>query len=126
MVGDVDNDGKDEIVYGAAAINDDGTGLYTTRLGHGDATHMSDMDPTRPGQEVWMVHEDPGSYGGSGLEFRNAATGALIWGKSGNNADVGRGVAADIDPNPLGYEAWASTGALYNSKGTQISTTNHR
>lgn len=123
MVGDVDNDGKDEIVFGAATIDDDGTGLYTTGLGHGDATHLSDMDPTRPGQEVWMVHEDPKNYGVNGLEFRDAATGALIWGKPGNNTDVGRGVAADIDPNHLGYEAWASVGALYNSKGTEIAST---
>ena len=58
-VGDVDGDGKDEIVYGACAINHDGTGLYTTGLGHGDAMHLSDMDPDRPGLEVWDVHETP-------------------------------------------------------------------
>ncbi|HEX8150042.1 MAG TPA: rhamnogalacturonan lyase, partial [Pyrinomonadaceae bacterium] len=55
-IGDVDGDGRDEITYGAAAIDDDGTGLYTTGLGHGDALHMSDLDPDRPGQEVYMVH----------------------------------------------------------------------
>ena len=54
-VGDVDADGKDEIVYGAMVIDDDGTGLYSTRLGHGDAQHMSDLDPSRPGMEIWKT-----------------------------------------------------------------------
>jgi rhamnogalacturonan endolyase len=122
-VGDVDGDGRDEITYGAAAIDDDGTGLYSTQLGHGDALHMSDMDPARPGQEVWMVHEDPGSYGPTGLEFRDARTGELIFGLSGENADVGRGAAGDVDPRYLGYEMWGSRGALVTTDGTAISTT---
>jgi autotransporter-associated beta strand protein len=122
-VGDVDGDGRDEITYGAAAIDDDGTGLYSTLLGHGDALHLSDMDPSRPGQEVWMVHEEPASYGPTGLEFRDAKTGALIWGLSGEGADVGRGVAGDIDPRYLGYEMWGARGGLMAANGTQISTT---
>jgi autotransporter-associated beta strand protein len=121
-VGDVDGDGRDEITYGACAIDDDGTGLYSTLLGHGDALHMSDMDPTRPGQEVWMVHEDPGSYGPNGLEFRDAKTGALIFGLSGAGADVGRGCAGDIDPRYLGYEMWGARGNLSTVNGTSIST----
>ena len=120
-IGDVDNDGRDEIVYGACAIDDDGRGLYTTGLGHGDALHLSDMNPDRPGQEVFQPHESPAQYGANGLEFRDARSGALIWGKSGENSDVGRGVAFDIDPRHLGYEAWASRGALYNARGEEIS-----
>jgi rhamnogalacturonan endolyase len=119
-IGDVDGDGRDEITYGAAAIDDDGSGLYSTLLGHGDALHMSDMDPTRPGQEVWMAHEDPGSYGSNGSEFRDAKTGALIFGVPGNGADVGRAVAGDIDPRYLGYEMWASRGGLNATNGVQI------
>ena len=57
-VGDVDKDGKDEIIYGSCAIDDDGTLLYRTGLGHGDAMHMSDMDPDNERWEVWEVHED--------------------------------------------------------------------
>ena len=120
-VGDVDNDGRDEITYGAAAVDDDGSGLYTTLLGHGDAEHLSDMDPTRPGQEVWMVHEDAGSYGPNGQEFRDARTGELIFGVSGNGDDVGRGVAGDVDPRYLGYEMWGSRSGLMAVNGTQIS-----
>ncbi|HQU82023.1 MAG TPA: carboxypeptidase regulatory-like domain-containing protein [Pyrinomonadaceae bacterium] len=121
-VGDVDQDGRDEITYGAAAIDDDGSGLYSTLIGHGDALHLSDMDPTRPGQEVWMVHEDPGSYGPYGAEFRDAKTGAIIFGVSGEGADVGRGVAGDIDPRYLGYEMWAARGGLRTNTGVLITT----
>jgi rhamnogalacturonan endolyase len=116
-VGDVDGDGRDEITYGACAIDDNGTGLYSTGLGHGDALHLSDMDPNRPGLEVFMVHESPSVYGPTGVEFRDARTGSLIWGLSGENADVGRGVAMDIDPRFRGYEAWASRGSLTAAQG---------
>jgi autotransporter-associated beta strand protein len=120
-IGDVDGDGKDEIVYGAAAIDDNGKGLYSTRLGHGDALHLSDMDPDRSGLEVWMVHESPGSYGPAGLEFRDAANGDLIFGVDGQNVDIGRGVAIDIDPRHRGYEMWGSRGGLMSATGVQIS-----
>ena len=116
-VGDVDGDGRDEITYGACAIDDNGRGLYSTGLGHGDALHLSDMDPDRPGQEVFMVHESPSSYGPTGVEFRDARTGSLIWGLSGNNSDVGRGVAMDVDPRFRGYEAWGSQGSLTSASG---------
>ena len=121
-VGDVDGDGRDEITYGAAAFDADGTGLYSTLLGHGDALHMSKMDPNRPGQQVWMVHEDPGSYGPTGLEYRDARTGQLIFGLSGQGADVGRGVMGDIDPRYLGCEMWGARGGLMAVDGTLITS----
>ncbi len=122
-VGDVDGDGFDEIVYGAATIDHDGTGLYSTGLGHGDATHLSDMDPDRPGLEFFMIHESPAAYGENGSSVQDAATGDIIYGVDGGGSDVGRGVAADIDPRYVGYETWASRGGLYNIDGTLISDT---
>ena len=56
-VGDVDGDGCDEITYGSAAIDNNGALLYSTGLGHGDAFHLSDLDPDRPGLEYYMVLE---------------------------------------------------------------------
>jgi rhamnogalacturonan endolyase len=122
-VGDVNGDGKDEVVNGASAIASDGTGYYSNGLGHGDALHMSDMIPSRPGQEVWQCHEEPARYGQYGLEMRDARTGQPIWGVPGGGADVGRALAADIDPAYPGYECWGSVGGLYTSTGVQIGTT---
>ena len=117
-VADVDFDGKDEIIYGACAIDHDGTGLYSTGLGHGDAMHVGDLDPERPGLEVFQVHEPRPNP--AGIEFRDAATGELIWGIP-TDYDVGRGVCADIDPNYPGEEMWAAGSPLYSCKGEVIS-----
>jgi rhamnogalacturonan endolyase len=114
-VGDVDEDGKDEIMFGSAAIDDDGTGMYTTELGHGDAGHLGDLDPDIPGLEFFMPHE----WSGPGLSFRNAGTGGIIW-EQGSSGDVGRGVAADISADYRGAEVWGSGMGTYNVKGEPI------
>jgi rhamnogalacturonan endolyase len=118
-VGDVDNDGKHEIVYGAATIDDNGTLLYSTRFGHGDALHLSDFLPGRPGQEVYMVHE----HNATGVDMHDARTGQVIWSLPSGGTDVGRGVIMDIDPRHPGAEAWASIGALNSAAGRQIGST---
>lgn len=120
-VGDVDGDGKDEIINGSSAINDNGKGLWTTGKGHGDALHMTDMDLDRPGQEIWINLESPSQYTPYGLRQYDAKTGATNWGIA-TTGDVGRSMAADIDPSRRGYEMWGSSGNLYDVKGNQIST----
>ena len=117
-VADVDDDGKDEIIYASCTIDDDGTGLYTTGLGHGDALHVSDLDPDRKGLEIFAPHES----GNNGVTFRKAETGEIIWQRR-NPDDVGRGVAADITPEYKGMECWATSGlGVYNNKGERISS----
>ena len=114
-IGDADGDGFDEIIYGACAVDHDGTGLYTTGYGHGDAMHFSDLDPSRPGLEVFTIHEGSGP----GSTFRDANTGAILWETAG--ADVGRGVSADIDASYPGAECWGF-GGLRSCTGTVISS----
>jgi hypothetical protein len=122
-VGDADGDGKQEIYNGSSAINDNGRGLWTNGMGHGDALHMSDMDPDRPGLEIWQPYESPSGNGGVGAALVDAKTGERIFTVAESSADVGRGLAADIDPRHKGYEMWAARGGLYNAKGVQIGTT---
>ncbi len=120
-IGDVDGDGKDEIINGSSAINDDGKRLWTYGQGHGDALHMSDMDPDRPGQEIWQCLESEGQYSPYGIRLNDAKTGKMIFGAV-TTGDVGRALAADIDPNHRGYEMWSSAGNLYNVQDGQIGT----
>ncbi len=120
-VGDVDGDGRDEIVYGAMAVDDDGTGLYNTGLGHGDAMHLGDLDPTRPGLEVFQVHEHTDAA--YGIEFRDADSGEAVWGVF-TGRDTGRGLTGDVDPAHPGEEAWASAGGvggIFTAQGQLIS-----
>jgi rhamnogalacturonan endolyase len=121
-VADVDADGKDEIVYHAMVIDDNGEGLYSTGWRHGDAMHLSDMYPDRPGLEVFTIHENEGStvrFQSPGAAMRDARTGQAIW-KHSPGIDVGGGLAADIDPRYLGYEAWGGPGGLRDSLGNDI------
>lgn len=119
-VADVDNDGKDEIIYGAMTIDNDGKGLYSTGLGHGDAMHVSNLDPSNPGLEVFTAHET----GGNGVSYRSATDGEILWQEKKKDADIGRGVAFDIDPNYPGAECWASDGnGMYNYKGEVVTGT---
>lgn len=115
-VADVDDDGRDEIVYGACVIDDNGRGLYASGLRHGDALHVGDLDPDRPGLEVWSCHEDVNGNGHIGLSLRDARTGERLF-TVRNTRDTGRAVAIDIDPRHRGYELWGATGGLYSATG---------
>jgi rhamnogalacturonan endolyase len=131
-VADVDGDGKDEIVYGAMIVNDDGTGLFSTGLRHGDALHVGDLVPSRPGLEVYGVHESEGntlSLGTPGMALFDAASGEILW-SFVPGQDVGRGMTADIDPRTPGNEFWGATSVgLVDAQGARIanvpSSVNH-
>ncbi|MBT2700117.1 rhamnogalacturonan lyase [Bacillus sp. ISL-40] len=130
---DVDGDGKQEIVYGGATIDHDGSLLYssmdtmpaesaapgtTARVGHGDALHVTDIDPNRPGMEIFMVHEGAASAP-FGYALRDAKTGKTIYGGY-TGKDTGRGMVGDVDPSHPGLETWAV--GLWTADGKQINT----
>lgn len=118
-VGDVDGDGCDEIVYGSCAIDNDGKGLYTTGMGHGDAMHMTCFSPTMQGLQVWDCHENKKD----GSSFRDAATGKVLF-QIKSPMDVGRCMAMDIDPRNIGLEMWSSDShGLRNLQGEVIGST---
>ncbi len=119
-VADVDGDGRDEIVYGSMVVDDDGKGLFSTGLRHGDALHVGDLDPDRPGLEVYGIHEnEERAHGSPGTAMYDARTGAILW-RTAEGEDVGRGLAADIDPRHPGAECWGGPGGLRTSKGEPI------
>lgn len=128
-VADVDQDGKDEFVFGSMTVDDDGTPLYNTKLGHGDAIHTGDLDPSRPGFETFAVHESMSASGNRGATFRDSATGEVLWSIPAVK-DTGRGATGDIDPRFPGSESWAvggdaawnsPAGFLMSAKGERIS-----
>ena len=115
-VGDVDGDGRDEIIYGSCAIDHNGKGLYSTRMGHGDAIHLTHFDPSRKGLQVWDCHENKRD----GSTYRDAATGEVLL-QIKSNTDVGRCMAADIDPTHPGVEMWSGDSqGIRNVKGEVI------
>ncbi|MGE4433946.1 MAG: hypothetical protein AB7D40_08020, partial [Bacteroidales bacterium] len=87
-------------------------------LGHGDAMHVSDLDPDVDGLEVWQVLE--GGSAAYGYEMHNAATGQIRWGMF-TGSDNGRGLAADISAKHRGFEMWsAADGNIFTCKGAKL------
>ena len=107
VVGDVDADGRDEILLGACMLDDNGSLLWSAGVGHPDKIYLTDIDPARPGMEVLfgveVHHED-----GRGVCCVDAATGEQIWNIGHNTFHVGDAMVADIDPAHTGLECFAS------------------
>lgn len=120
-IADVDGDGKDEVVFGSMVIDDDGKGLFSTGFRHGDALHVGRFDPANPDLLVFGIHENNGQNCPSspGKALYNARTGEVLWRKD-EGVDIGRGLAADIDPRHPGAEFWGGPGGLFNVKGEAI------
>lgn len=103
-VADVDGDGCDEICIGAATIDHDGSLMCSTGAGHGDAIHLADLCPERPGYEIMMPHEEyPYGY-----DVHDAKTGEILFSAKGTN-DNGRGLAANFLPTHRGSEFWSAS-----------------
>jgi rhamnogalacturonan endolyase len=117
-IADVDGDGRDEVVYGAMAIDDNGSGLWVNGQGHGDAMHVGDLIPSRAGLEEFKVDENTGSLA---AWMADARTGQIIWSNPSCGCDNGRGVSDDIYAGSPGAESWSSAvSGLYNTSGQNI------
>ncbi len=113
---DVDGDGYQEIIYGAAVIDHDGSILYSSygylpdgryaKFGHGDAMHVADIDPDRPGLEIFNVFEG-GKSVPYGYALRDAQNGEVIYGEYAEK-DLGRCMVGDINPGVRGLETWVT------------------
>ena len=119
-VADVDGDAKDEIMYGSMCVDDDGKGFYTTGFRHGDALHVSDLDPEIPGLEAFGIHEIEEGTKGPGVTLFSAINGKTLF-TAEPDKDIGRGVADNIDNTRVGAQMWWSGASfLYDIKGNQI------
>jgi rhamnogalacturonan endolyase len=117
-VADVDGDGRDEILYGAMAVDDNGAGLWVNGQGHGDAYHVGDLIPGRSGLEIFKVDEGTTKLA---AWMADARTGAIIWSNPSCGCDNGRGVSDDIYAGSPGAESWSSAvSGLYNTAGQNI------
>ena len=118
--GDVDGDGFDEIIVGAACLDHDGKLLWRTGFGHGDATHLGEFDPSNDGMEYYMITED--DYPPYDCALLDAKTGKVLSAKKITDGDTGRGLIMDCDGNYDGseYFCW-SYPDIYTCKGDAIS-----
>ena len=116
-IADVDGDGCDEIIWGSAALNNNGILLYGTGFGHGDAIHLADHCPDRPGLEVFQVHEEKGTYA---WDLHDAHTGAIIHKGGPAGVDNGRGMAGAFDLRTRGSLFWSASDSKPRSAVTGI------
>jgi rhamnogalacturonan endolyase len=117
---DVNGDGRDEVAEIGFMLNSDGTLRYSMApagIIHGDRLHIAKLDPNRPGLQGYGVQQD----NPSGLleYYYDATNGAVLWRHFGGPADVGRGMAGDVDPRFPGMEVWSFSG-LYNARTNQL------
>ena len=118
MVADVDNDGKQEISMGDCVIDDNGKLLWTSGKGHGDAQHLGDFIPERPGLELWQCHEHGPTFG---VTLFDASNGKVIFHKDGDK-DTGRCCGDNIWAGNPGAELWGARPAktVLDKNGNKI------
>jgi len=116
-VADLDGDGYDEVMYGSCAWDNDGSGLWSTGLGHGDANHVGRFLPDREGLQVFHCLEG----GKTQVALHDAKDGKTIWQKVGtSDNDMGRCMTADVDPSSPGYEFWMYGNELFDQNGKEL------
>lgn len=115
---DVDGDGRDEVILGSCVIDDNGKGLWSTGLGHPDHCYVGDIDPARPGLEIYYgVEGERVEREKDGTCLVDAKTGALLWGLDEHTWHVhGTGLCADIDSRFPGLECYSAESEMPKDK----------
>lgn len=102
---DVDGDGRDEVILGSAVLDDNGNGLWSTRMGHPDQCAVGQLDPNRPGLQIAYGYETRQKK--NGVCMVDAKTGKLLWGLDRPTTHIhSQGLASDIDPAYPGVEIY--------------------
>lgn len=115
---DLDGDGYDEVAIGAAAIDHDGSLLWRTGLGHGDALHVGEFNPDNEGLEVFRITEGATAYDANVMD---AKTGRTLASLPYRNGDVGRGLIMDLDSTSAGSEFFChSYDGIFSASGDSI------
>lgn len=125
-VADVNNDGKDDIIRIASVISDSNgvpVTLYSTELAHGDRYHVTDIDPERPGLEMFAIQQNNSTLLATSLQDLGSGVLYKKW-YAGGVVDVGRGITLDLTPSHRGCEMYSTQPGIYNAKGTQIYANN--
>lgn len=107
-IADVDGDGCDEIIWGAGALNNDGSLLYATGYGHGDAMHVAKMIADSTDLYVFDVHEEKLATQYGSWDMHNARTGRIIHHGGNADSDNGRGMAAALVSGIRAYQFWSN------------------
>ena len=112
-IADVDWDGRDEICFGSMVIDDNGKGLSTSGLGHGDAQHCGDFDPYRHGQEIFACNEDEPA-----MNYRDATTSKIYY-RLQSTSDDGRALCGNFSnqyPGAIGHSSQSGTISCVSDK----------
>ncbi|MHC4402065.1 MAG: rhamnogalacturonan lyase family protein [Planctomycetota bacterium] len=105
---DVDADGRDEVLLGSSVVDHDGMPLWTTGIGHPDHFYVGDIDPQRPGLEIYYGIERRQEER-NGMCLVEAASGKILWGHEGFTRHVhGQGMCSDIDARHPGAECYSA------------------
>ena len=124
ITADVDGDGKDELVIGAAVVDDNGKGLWTLEMGHPDVCYVADIDPDNPGLEVFYGFETRQKT--DGICVVDAKTGRKLWAHKKPSRHLhGQGMAGDVLADRPGMEVYVGERDLkerwfYSAKGRLI------
>ena len=129
MTGDIDDDGRDELVFGTSALDDNGIPMWYTGLGHNDAGYIADILPDHPGYEIFYGVESRSPK--NGVCLVDAKTGEIIWGYKGSTYHVhSQAMIGDITDEYPGIECYAGEAKggdkffLYTADGKRISDKN--